>query len=658
LNHKRGRNYRAKNDRSLFAVLKRIIIGVLALVILVMAADTISLTPIDKSIAVLPFVNHSAGARNARFFPDGIHADLLANISKIHELKVISRTSVMAYRDTTKSRRQIGEELGIGSLLEGGVQLSGDRLQINVQLTHAQTDEHLWAETYDSRVTTKEIFKIQSEITRAVASALQATLTPTEEDALGRFPTRNLEAYETVLIARQLARGRSYNTLARGAEYARKAIKLDPEYADAHLTLADTLIRGINTRAWTNEEAGAEISASIDTAMSLQSDNDEAWTVLGQYQSSVGANQGAEQSFEKAMRLNPGSAQTLYDYGDMLQSVGRPQDALPLLLKSRELDPLSVDVHFALGSSHDVMGDHEAARLAFAQIRKIEPSNPLGFTSVSGSYISQGLLDEATYWLRKGLAVDPKDPELGGWMVFLNDCLEDYSTAEEWSDWLDNWVTNQAQPMAMQARHHYLTGNFETAIQYSNLALNLGLPNRGGSDGIFMRIKRDEALAVGDPEAGIDVFRKHHPGLLKSKPEISPDNMLQAVDLALLLKMSGRTEKAQLLIDAVLEFYERPWSTSGAMRARLVPARAEALAILGDDQAALAELRRIIDNGWRTYWRWETDLNPNFNGIRESEVFLALVNELETDMAIQRHRTQAMADRGEIAPPPEGGITE
>ena len=94
------------------------------------------------------------------------------------------------------------------------------------------------------------------------------------------------------------------------------------------------------------------------------------------------------------------------------------------------------------------------------------------------------------------------------------------------------------------------------------------------------------------------------------------------------------------------------------MRARLVPARAEALAILGDDQAALAELRRIIDNGWRTYWRWETDLNPNFNGIRESEVFLALVNELETDMAIQRHRTQAMADRGEIAPPPEGGITE
>ena len=238
-------------------------------------------------------------------------------------------------------------------------------------------------------------------------------------------------------------------------------------------------------------------------------------------------------------------------------------------------------------------------------------------------------------------------------MVFLNDSLEDYGAAQEWSDWLGSWVTNQPQPMAMQARHGYLTGNFETAVQYSNLALNLRLPDRWGSDGVFMRIKRDEALANGDPESGISVFRAQHPGLFKAKPEITPSNILQAVDLALLLKMAGRPEEMQHLLDAVLEFYDQPWATSGSMRALLVPARAEALAILGDDRGALTELRRIIDKGWRLSWRWETDLNPNFNGIRESPEFQKMVSELEADMAEQRARTQAMAARGEIALPPE-----
>ena len=271
-------------------------------------------------------------------------------------------------------------------------------------------------------------------------------------------------------------------------------------------------------------------------------------------------------------------------------------------------------------------------------------------------YSQQGHVDKALYWMGRAALFDPQDFELGGWMVFLNDSLEDYGAAQEWSDWLDDWVTNQPQPMAMQARHHYLTGNFETAVQYSNLALNLGLADRWGSDGIFMRIKRDEALANGDPESGIGVFRAHHADLFEAKPEITPTNILQAVDLALLLKMSGRPEEMQRLLTAVFEFYDQPWATSGSVRALLVPAKAEALAILGDDQGALIELKRIIDNGWRLSWRWETDLNPNFNGIRETPEFQEMVRELEADMAEQRVRTQAMADRGELASPPSEAV--
>ena len=268
-------------------------------------------------------------------------------------------------------------------------------------------------------------------------------------------------------------------------------------------------------------------------------------------------------------------------------------------------------------------------------------------------YSQQGQMDKALYWVGKAALIDPKDFDLGGWMVFLNDCLEDYGAAQEWSDWLDGWITKQAAPMAMQARHHYLTGNFELALQFSNRALKMDLPDRWGSDSVFMRIKRDEALANGNPGAGIELFRERHPVLFEAGPEISLANAVQAVDLAQLLKMAGRPDQATKLLDAVIEFYDQPVSATGATPFLLAPVKAEALAIMGEEAAATAELRRVIDNGWRLDWRWETELNFNFNGIRQTTEFEAMVNELAMDMAEQRARVHAMIDRGEIAPPPE-----
>jgi tetratricopeptide (TPR) repeat protein len=240
-------------------------------------------------------------------------------------------------------------------------------------------------------------------------------------------------------------------------------------------------------------------------------------------------------------------------------------------------------------------------------------------------------------------------------MVFLNDCLEDYFTAGNWSRWLDTRVTKQPFPMAMQARHHYLTGNFELALQTSNRALNLGLPDRLGSNAIFLRIKRDEALAMGVPESGIAGMGKHLPGLLTDSPNITADNAQQAVDLAQLLKLAGRNQDMRRLLEAVLEFYDQPESTIGSARAWLVPGKAEALAVMGEHEAALRELRRIVDDGWRVYWRWETLLNFNFSGIREAPEFLEIVDTLTRDMTEQRERAQAMAEQGEIpqAPHPD-----
>lgn len=317
--------------------------------------------------------------------------------------------------------------------------------------------------------------------------------------------------------------------------------------------------------------------------------------------------------------------------------------------------PLSENILFAMGFFQGAMGHFGAARENFSRIREINPSSPLGYAPVSMTYQAEGLLDQALYWMRTAHDLEPRNYELAGWMVFLNDSMEDYEAASQWSGWLDDRITNQAMPMAMQASHHYLTGNFELALQFSNLALKLKLPDRWNSDAIFMRVKRDEALANGDPIAGIDLFQDRHPELFGAAPEITPGNMVQAADLALLLKMAGRIGESTSLLETVLDRYDRSFLAAGYLQAGLVPVKAEALAILGRDREALAELRAIIDQGWRAHWRWKTDLNPNFVGIRQSGEFQAMVDELEIDAAKQRSRAWNMATSGQFKRLPGSG---
>jgi len=157
---------------------------------------------IDKSIAVLPFRNRSALAEDA-YFVDGIQDDILTHLARLSFLeKVISRTSMEQYRETTKSMRQIGQELGVAIILEGGVQRAGGRVRINVQLIDAATDEHLWVESYDRQLTAENIFAIQSEIATAIVDALQATLSAEDRASLTAVPTENMKALEYYFLGK------------------------------------------------------------------------------------------------------------------------------------------------------------------------------------------------------------------------------------------------------------------------------------------------------------------------------------------------------------------------------------------------------------------------------------------------------------------------
>src|SRR5437762_5145938 len=215
--------------------LRRNVITLVAAGVIVSAAAGFFLLPrvsahkVDKSIAVLPFENLSDEKENA-YFADGVQDDILSNLSKIGDLKVISRTSVMPYRGKPQNLRDIGKTLGVSNILEGSVRRSGNKVRVNVQLIDATNDQHIWAEDYDGDLS--DVFKIQTDLATKIASALQAKLSPTEKEQMTHKPTENSEAYLAFVQAHTLnVSMEDYSRLQEGEQIYERATSLDPAFA-------------------------------------------------------------------------------------------------------------------------------------------------------------------------------------------------------------------------------------------------------------------------------------------------------------------------------------------------------------------------------------------------------------------------------------------
>jgi TolB-like protein/Flp pilus assembly protein TadD len=292
-----------------------------------------------KSIAVLPFANLSAEPES-EYFSDGITFDIINNLAKISDLKVISRTSIMRYKTTDKPLRRIGEELGVAAIVEGEVQRVGDRVRIGAQLVDARTDEHLWAEQYDRELL--DVFAIQSDVAHRVADALKATLTAAEKERIERRPTDDSEAYNLYLKGRYFFDRRG-GGLWKGLEYFQQALEIDPDYALAHAGVADCYaLLGFYGNlpageAWPTAKAAALRALEIDEGLA------EAHCSLGF--AGLYHDWGplaAEKHLQRAIEVNPGYAPAHYWYACVFTALGRLEDALSKNRRALEVDPLSI----------------------------------------------------------------------------------------------------------------------------------------------------------------------------------------------------------------------------------------------------------------------------------------------------------------------------
>jgi len=301
------------------------------------ASKTATRAP-SPSIAVMPFRNLSTDPENA-CFADGITEDVIANLSKIRALKVISRTSVMHFRERRPTLKEIGLALGATVVLAGSVRRAGDRVRIVAQLIDTETDRHLWSETYDRQMV--DIFSIQSEVALQIASALQAELSPDERARVRHEPTRDLQAYHLYLQGRQLHGRYTTESMLDSIPYYERAIARDTAFASAHASLALAYAELGEMGVLAPETAYARAAEAVARALTLDPYLDAAHCTFGFLKAVRDYDWiGADREFERALELNPSSAETYDTYGRVCAGIERYEQAITLLERAAALDPL------------------------------------------------------------------------------------------------------------------------------------------------------------------------------------------------------------------------------------------------------------------------------------------------------------------------------
>ncbi|MGH7543612.1 MAG: tetratricopeptide repeat protein, partial [Gemmatimonadota bacterium] len=365
--------------------------------------------PEEASIAVLPFEN-AGGGEDDEYFSDGIMEGILARLSKIDGLRVIARSSVVRYRDSVKSPLEVGDELGVSTILEGSVRRSSDRLRIAAELVDTRTGEALWSEIYDRDP--EDVFAIQSDVAEKIASALRSELSPAEREGLRGRPTTNLEAYHLYLRGRYFWNTRSEEGLRKAVDYFRQAIDRDPAYARAYAGLAD---------AWNllgqwylpSAEAFPLAKDAALQALAIDSTLAEPRVALGYIAMEYEWNwSAAEHWLESAVRLDPGYSTGHQYYGNYLRIMGRFDEAIGQGKAAVEIDPLSIPQQAELGYTYYYARRFDEAREQLHRTLEMDTTYAHAHLRMGQVLEQLGRFPEAVREMRRAVELSDREPGL------------------------------------------------------------------------------------------------------------------------------------------------------------------------------------------------------------------------------------------------------
>ncbi len=516
--------------------------------------------PVDladaKSIAVLPFENMSADQGNA-FFCDGVQEDILTNLANIRELRVVSRTSVEQYRNTTKPIRQIAQELGVKWILEGSVQRAGSKVRVTGQLINAATDEHLWAKAYDRDVT--DLFAIQSELAQAIAVALQTALSPEEKSLLQRRPTDNPAAYDLYLRARHF-RNTGINSLDKIEPLLRSAVELDPNFAAAWADLA-----ALEAYAYFNDTDHtparlAKAKEAVDTALRLAPDDPAVMEGAGDYYYYGYRDYArATEQYLRLAQLRPNDPVMFYSLALIQRRQGRWADSLENFRRAIQLDPsnLNYGLQFLqfLGATRR---NDEAEALARHLVQAFpQEFNPVWYLDLT-SFLARGDTAGLDAFARRSFPA--ANAALFNYALRVNARLRG----------------DFAEAIRLDREQRY-NDSYGESHWSQDVAAGLTLADAG--DTTAARARAAEALAA-----------------MKTELELQPDNVTLWSALAVAHALLGEKDDALRCAQKAVDLL--PESRDALDGPGTAVVRASVLARVGEKDQALAEFARLLQVGF------------------------------------------------------------
>ena len=536
----------------------------------------------SKSIAVLPFENMSEDKGNA-FFADGVHEDVLTNLSFIRDLRVVSRTSVMQYRGTTKPIKQIGKELGVAYVLEGSVRREGNKVRVTGQLIDARTDAHVWGKAYDRDAT--DIFAIQGELAEAIAGALQSVISPETKALLGRRPTENSAAYDDYLKARQLKSSvEGANIAEREITLLEDAVRFDPNFAAAWADLASARV-GVFFYSPT-EQLLAAAKEAIDTAVRLAPDDPAVIEGLCNYY--------------------------YYGYRDYARATEQ-------CLRLAQIQPNDADVYFRLGLLQRRQGRWADGIPNLRRALKLDPTNAAFLLSLVESLAYVRLYDEAETVLRKAAAERPIP-------IYLQSVLCEItfyargSTAE-----IKAFAHLQVEPsqykehISLQKNNAFLCGDWAEFVRLDRQQRYFGDPG-------IQRWVQDIIAAYAFAESGDMAAARARAAeamvLMKADLDQQPNNSTLWTTLSMAHSLLGNKDETLRCAKKAGELLPESRDAFNGVNSSCLCAYA--LAWVGEKDRALAEIERLVHvpNGFNIYV-----LKASWRPLHDDPRFKALVSD-------------------------------
>ncbi len=575
------------------------------------------------SIAVLPFSNMANLPENEPFTA-GIHDDLLTQLSKINGLKVISRTSVMRYRDTVMSIQDIAKELEVATILEGSVQRAGNQVRINVQLIDAQKEGHVWAEVYDRELSASKLFEIQSDITTQIAKAMERQLSESYSAQTQNPPTQSLEAYNLVNSGKQLLRSRIPENIVEAEGLFKQAIEIDQNYSEAYASLADNIVLLYYYTGLPFTEMQSRAGPLLEKAIKLNPESAGAHSSMGSFQRFTGNLAAAEASFKTALQLNPNHVSSYERYASLLRRLGRNTESLDLIERAVGLDPMSEFLQEKHGKSLAALGDHEAALEKFKRAVQLNPESASAIASSARIYRTLGNLNWAAQWQERAVRLNPISPP----------SIDQLGRA-----YLDLGLIEQAKQLISNADQK-LAKSDGLAVLQARIFLYEHESKRGLKHALSMAKKFAGNEVV---EANVPVFQflnADYSATLDSRLsnydhesieqiKFTNSDVYQAPELVFsLLKLNNETAAKQLIRDAKLLLLKMHPGDRGFTHARL-------LAASGDPVTAAEAFAAAVDSGVRKDW-WRTTQFEYMQETTEQPTFQKAWKVLNADISAQR----------------------